>query len=180
MAPLPFWLRDKDKKSRPIDKTIFKVAEEIGPDPQRYRQEKVACESTSKAMLQPAAAASQVVQTSKSENSLGYLTSVYKRTLDKFLAREKRLVLVIDSFLKDLANSERHPSLEDPIHNRLLVEKILKAMDPDTRRICQWRLQGYSMREIAKELKITLNCLSIRYTCGLKNATSKVSDQKRD
>lgn len=32
MAPLPFWLRDKDKKSRPIDKTIFKVAEEIGPD----------------------------------------------------------------------------------------------------------------------------------------------------
>jgi hypothetical protein len=181
MAPLPFWLRDKDKKSRPIDKTIFKVAEEIGRDLQRYRQEKVACESTSNAMLQPAAeAASQVVQNSEIENSLGYLTSVYKRIVDKFLAREKRLVLVNDSFLEDLTNSEGRTSLEGTIHNRLLVEKILEAMDPDTRRICQWRLQGYSMREIAKELKITLNCLSIRYTCGLKNATSKVSDQKRD
>src|SRR5262249_4888856 len=103
-----------------------------------------------------------------------------KRVVGKFLAREKRLVLVNDSLLEDLANSEGRLSLEGPIHNRLLVEKILKAMDPDTRRICQWRVQGNSMRAIAKELKITPNCLSVRYTYGLRNAARKVLDQKRD
>jgi RNA polymerase sigma factor (sigma-70 family) len=180
MAPYPFGLHDKDKEGRPLDKTNFKIAEEIGPDFARYRQEKVDGESTSNALQSPAEAASQAGRNSKTESSLGYLTPVYKRIVNKFLARKKGLVPVNDSFLEDLANFEKRQSCEDTIHKRLLVEKILTAMDPDTQRICQWRLQGYSMREIAEELKITPNCLSVRYTRGLKKAATEVLDQKRD
>jgi len=39
-------------------------------------------------------------------------------------------------------------------------------------------LQGYSMREIAKELPVTPNSLSCRYTRGLKKATNDVLRQK--
>jgi hypothetical protein len=41
-------------------------------------------------------------------------------------------------------------------------------------------LQGYSMWEIAKELKITPNCLSVRYKRGLGKAANDVLHQKRD
>jgi RNA polymerase sigma factor (sigma-70 family) len=179
MTRYRFWVHDKDRKGRPIDETILKAADEIGPDLARYREEEVDCESTSNAMLQSAVeAASHAKLNSEIENPPGYLTSVYKRIVDKFLARKKKLVPVDDSFLEDLANSEGVASFEDAIHNHLLIEKLLNAMDPDTRRICQWRLQGYSMREIAKELRVTPNSLSVRYTRGLKKATNDLLRQK--
>jgi RNA polymerase sigma factor (sigma-70 family) len=181
MARYRLWLFEKDRKGRPIDKAILKIAEEIGPDLAPSGQKKVDCESTSNGMLQSALeGVSQATQNTTIENPPGYLTSVCKRIVDKFLARKKRLVLADDSFLEVLANTEGAGSFEDAMHDRLFVEKILKAMDPDTRRICHWRLQGYSMREIAKELKITPDCLSVRYTRGLKKAASDVLHQKRD
>ena len=178
MARYRFWLYKKDLKGGPIDKAILKVAEEIGPvDP--YAQKEVDCESTSNRML-PSAVEAVSQATHDSENPPGYWTSVYKRIVDKFLARKKRLVPADDSFLELLANTEGPESFEDVMHDRLLVEKMLKAMHPDTRRICQWRLLGYSMREIAKKLKITPDCLSVRYRRGLKKAASDVLHQKRE
>ena len=180
MARYRFWLYKKDRKGRPIDKAILKIAEEIGPDLGPYGQKEVDCESTSNGMLPSAVeAASQATQNSTIENPPGYLTSVYKRIVDKFLARKKRLVLY-DSFLEVLANTEGPASFQDAMHDRLLVQEILRVMDPDTRRICQWRLQGYSIREIAKELKITPDCLSVRYRRGLKKAASDGLHQERD
>jgi RNA polymerase sigma factor (sigma-70 family) len=181
MARYRFWLHDKDRKGRPIDRTILKIADEIGPDLARYRQEEVDCESTSNAMLQSAVeAASQAARNSRIENPPGYLTAVYKRIVDKFLSRKQRLVPVDDSFLEALANSEGPESFENAVQNGLLLEQILKAMDPGTRRICQMTIQGYSMREIAKKLKITPSCLSARYTRGVKKATRQVLRQKRE
>ena len=179
MARHRFWLYKKDRKGRPIDKAILKIAEEIGPDLGPYGQKEVDCESTSNGML-PSAVEAASQATHNSENPAGYWTSVCKRIVDKFRARKKRLVPADDSFLEVLANTEGAGSFEDAMHDRLLVEKILKAMDSDTRRICQWRLQGYSMREIAKELKITPGCLSVRYRRGLKKAASDVLHQKRE
>jgi len=132
MARYRFWLYKKDRKGRPIDKAILKIAEEIGPDLAPYGQKEVDGESTSNGMLQSAVeAASQATQNSTIENPPGYLTSVYKRIVDKFLARKKRFVPADDSFLEVLANTEGSESFEDAIHDRLLVEKIRRAMDPD-------------------------------------------------
>jgi RNA polymerase sigma factor (sigma-70 family) len=181
MARYRFWRYKKDRKGRPIDKAILKIAEEIGRGLAPYGQKEVDPESTSNGMLQSAVeAASQATQNSTIENPPGYLISVYKRIVDKFLARKKRLVQADDSFLEVLANTKGSESFEGAMHDRVLIEKILRAMDPDTRRICQWRLLGYSMWEIAKKLKITPDCLSVRYRRGLKKAASDVLHQKGD
>lgn len=180
MARYRFWVHDKDRKGRQIDEEILKAADEIGADLARYRQQEIDCESTSNSILQSAVeAASQANSSTQIENPPGYLTSVYKHIVDKFLARKKKIVPVDDSFLEDLANSEHVGSSEDAINNHLLVEKLLNAMDPDTRKICMWRLEGYSMLEIAKELQITPNCLSVRYTRGLKKAAKDVLERKQ-
>jgi RNA polymerase sigma factor (sigma-70 family) len=180
MGRYQFWVHDKDKKGQPLDEKFLKAADEIGPELARYRQQEIDCESTSNAMLQSAVeAASQATRSAQIENPPGYLTSVYKHIVDRFLARKKKLVPVEDSFLEDLANSEFVASSEEAIHRRLLVEQLLNAMDADTRQICQWRLEGYSMHEIAKELRITPNCLSVRYTRGLKKAAKDVLQRKQ-
>jgi RNA polymerase sigma factor (sigma-70 family) len=180
MARSRSWVHDKDKTGQPLDTAILRAAEEIGPSLTRYRQQEIDCESTSNAMLQSAVeAASKATRNTEIENPPGYLTFVYRRIVDKFLARKKRMVPVDDEYLEDLANSGGSASFEDVIHNRLLLEQLLAAMDSDTRQICQWRLQGYSVNEIARELGTTPNCLSVRYTRGLKKAVSQVLHSRR-
>jgi hypothetical protein len=67
------------------------------------------------------------------------------------------------------------------IHDRLLIEKLMQAMDPDTRRVCSARLNGYSMVEIARQPHVTPNCLAVRYMRGLKKAAKRVlgEDEQR-
>jgi len=87
---------------------------------------------------------------------------------------KKRLIPVDDEFLEDLANSERAPSFEEWMHNRLILETLLKLMDADTRRICQWRLEGYSELQIAKRLGINRSAVSVRFAVGFKEAAKEL------
>jgi len=175
MARYRFWIHDKDEEGRPLDEEIVKAAEEIAPTVTRYRQKEIRCESTTNRMLQDAVeAASKARHSRPIENPTGYPTFAYKRIVDKFLNRQKRIVAVDDTFLEDLANSGESHSYEEMIHNRLLLEKLMEAMDPDTRRVCSARIDGYSMVEIAEQLHVTPNCLAVRYMRGLKKAADKV------
>jgi len=86
---------------------------------------------------------------------------------------------VDDEFLEDLANSERAPSFEEWMHNRLILETLLKLMDADTRRIYCWRLEGYSEFQIAKRLGINRSAVSVRFALGFKEAAKELLRGKR-
>ena len=180
MARYSFWIHDRDGKGQPLDKNIIRAAQEIAPALTRYRQQEIDCESTSNDMLQSAVeAASKATRRNHIENPPGYLTSIYKRIVDKFLDRERKLVAVDEEFLEDLANAGQSSSFEDVIHNRLLLERLIDAMDPETRQICSWRLEGYSEAEIAKLLNTTPNAVSVRYTRGFKKAAKNALHRNR-
>ena len=171
MTRYRFWIHDKDRKGQPLDENILKTAEELAPTLTRYRRDELDCESTSNDILQSAVeAASKAKRSNHVENPPGYLTSIYKRIVDKFLDRHQKLVPVDDAFLEDLANDGQARSVEDALHNKLLMERLINAMDPETRQICTWRLEGYSEAEIAKLLNTTPNAISVRYTRGFKKA----------
>jgi len=179
MARYRFWIHDKDEKGKPLDEQLVKAAQEAAPTLTRYREEEINCDSTTNRILQSAVeAATRAQRSGPIENPIAYLTFTYKRLVDKLLNREKKVVPVDDSFLEDLANSNPNASFENAIHNRLLLEKLLNAMDPETRQICNWRLQGFSMNEIAKELHISPNSLTVRYTRGKEKAVNMVLQGK--
>ena len=181
MARYRFWFHDRDKDGKPINPDILKAAEEIAPTLARYREEEIDCESTSNDILQAAVeAASNATRKNRIANPAGYITSIYRRFVDKSLDHKKRFIPVGDDFLEDLASSEHGPSFEEWIHNRLILEKLLNLMDPDTRRICRWRLQGYSESQIAKRLGTTSNAISVRYTRGFKQAAEDLLRGKRN
>jgi phosphoribosylaminoimidazolecarboxamide formyltransferase/IMP cyclohydrolase len=48
-------------------------------------------------------------------------------------------------------------------------------MDPEMRKVCEWRLQGYSVNQIAKTLKTSPNSLSVRYTRAVKKAVREMA-----
>jgi len=180
MARYRFWIHDKDRKGQPLDENILKTAEEIAPTLTRYRRQEIDCESTSNDILQSAVeAASKAKRRNHVDNPPGYLTSIYKRIVDKFLDRQQKLVPVDDAFLEDLANVGQARSFEDVLHNRLLMERLIDAMDAETRQICTWRLEGYSEAEIAKLLNTTPNAISVRYTRGFKKAAKNALERSR-
>lgn len=180
MARYRFWINDKDTKGRPLDENLLQTAKEIAPTLTRYRQQEIDCESTSNEMLQSAVeAASKATRRNHIDNPHGYLTQIYKRIVDKFLDREQKLVPVDDEFLEDLANAGHASSFEDVIHNRLLLERLINAMDEETRQICNWRLEGYSEAEIARLLNTSANAVSVRYTRGFKKAMRQALNDKR-
>ena len=180
MARYRFWIHDKDRKGQPLDENILKTAEEIAPTLARYRRHEIDCESTSNDILQSAVeAASKAKRRNQVDNPPGYLTSIYKRIVDKFLDRQQKLVPVDDAFLEDLANVGQACSFDDVIHNRLLMERLIDEMDPETRQICIWRLEGYSEAEIAKLLHTTPNAISVRYTRGFKKAAKNAFHSNR-
>jgi len=109
MAHYRFWIHDKDRKGKPLDENILKTAEELAPTLTRYRRDELDCESTSNDILQSAVeAASKAKRRNHVENPPGYLTSIYKRIVDKFLDRHQRLVPVDDEFLKTSRTTARH------------------------------------------------------------------------
>ena len=124
-------------------------------------------------------AASNATRRNRIANPARYLASIYKRFVDKSPEDKKRLIPVDDEFLEDLANSKRAPSFEEWMRNRLILETLLKLMDADTRRICHWRLEGYSELQIAKRLGISPNAVSVRFTRGFKEAAKELLRGKR-
>jgi RNA polymerase sigma factor (sigma-70 family) len=171
MGRYPFWVSDKDSKGQPLDQAICKIGETLAPTLTRYRRKEIDSEQAINDILQSAVEAASIAnRTSYVDNPSGYLTRVYQHLVDKFLDREQKLITVDNDFLEDLANARGLPSFEEAIHNRLILEKLLKAMDKETRQICTWRLEGYSESEIANVLKTSPNAVSVRYTRGLKKA----------
>ena len=168
MARYQFWIHNKDKNGQPLNEKILKAAEDVSSTVTRYRQQEIGCESTANDILQSAVeAASKATRNGRIENPPGYITSVYKRFVDKFIDHHEKLVPVDSEFLEDLANTQPVNSFEEFILNRLLMEKILKTMDPETRQIFTWKTLGFSVTEIAKELGVRRNLVSLRFNRGM-------------
>ena len=180
MARYRFWFNDKDRNGQPLDKNVLETAEKIAPVLTRYRHQEIDCESTCNDMLQEAVeAASKASRRNPIANLAGYLARIYKHIVDNFLERKNKLIPVDDDFLETLANTQQAPSFEEWMHNRLVLEKLMKSVDRETRLIWSWRIAGYSESEIAKRLGTSANNVSMRVTRGLREAAKHLIHGKR-
>ena len=175
-----FWFHNKDDKGQPLDETLLKAAEENAPALTRYREEELDSESTANELLQKAIeAGSKAKRTRPIENPIAYITSVYHHFVDNYLDGLNKVVLVDDEILEELVNTGRVESFERVVHNDLLFEKLMDLMDPKTRQICDLILQGYTQKEIAKDLGISPNSLTVEFNRGLSKTAKRISKRFR-
>jgi DNA-directed RNA polymerase specialized sigma24 family protein len=178
MPTYQLWLNDRDENGTLIDNQILDAARTICPAFFRYRQRELGCESLTNTLVQSAvAAASHANHGRPIENATGYLLSVFARKVNKFLARQARTITVQDSSLDRLTGAE-HPHSDSSIEQRISILEVLDCMDAGTRQIFSWRIEGYSMAEIAVKLSITRNCLSVRYARGLRRTANRLKQSE--
>jgi DNA-directed RNA polymerase specialized sigma24 family protein len=177
MSTYQLWLHDTDEDGKPIDPQILNAARKIGPGFFRYRQQELGCESLTNTFVQAAvAAASQAKHGQPIENPTGYLLSVFTRKVNKFLGRQAKTVALDELSLDRLAGS-RSAYHDASIEHRVSMLELMDRMDAKTRQIFNWRIEGYSMAEIATKLSVTRNCLSARYSRGLRRAAKKLDNR---
>jgi RNA polymerase sigma factor (sigma-70 family) len=179
MARYRFWFHDKDKNGQPLDKSVLKTAEEIAPVLTNYRYEEIDSKSACNDMLQEAVeAASRATRRHSIANLAGYIARVYKRIVDKCLGYKNKVIPVDDDFLEILANVQYNPSFEAWIHNQLVLEKVYESVDPEIRRIWDWRKEGYTQSEIARQLGTTPNAISMRVTRAFRQVAKDLLRRK--
>ena len=180
MAHYRFWFHDKDRHGQPLDQNVLKTAEEIAPVLTNYRYEEIDSKSTCNEMLQEAVeAASRATRRHFIANLAGYIARIYKRIVDQFLDHKNKVVPVDDEFLEILANAQYALSFEEWMHNRLDLEKLEESIDPETRRIWDWRKEGYTQAEIARQLGMTENAISMRLIRAFREAAKDLLRHRR-
>ena len=169
-----FWIHSKDADGRPLEDVILRAAEENILTLTRYREKEIGCESAINALLQAVVeAASRAHRRRTILNPSGYLVSAYQHAADRFLDRQRRIV-GMDTASLELTEIARSGSLEDEILGRLVLEKIMGAMDRETRQIARLRLAGYSMNEIGRALSKSPRRIYFRYRREVQKAVNKV------
>jgi DNA-directed RNA polymerase specialized sigma24 family protein len=181
MARYRLWFHDKDKEGEPLDKDVLKTAEEIAPFLTTYRYEEIDSKSICNEIMQEAVeAASRAVRRHPIANLAGYIARIYKRIVDLFVDHKHKVVPVDDDFLETLVNTQYYaPSFEDWMHNRLDLEKLEDCIDPETRQIWDWRKEGYTQAEIAKQLGTTENAISMRVIRAFRAAAKDLLRRRR-
>jgi len=64
--------------------------------------------------------------------------------------------------------------VEQFLNDTSFMKEFLGCMDDETKCICEWQLLGYTIDQIAQELRTTSNHLSVRYIAGLGRAALRV------
>jgi hypothetical protein len=78
----------------------------------------------------------------------------------------------------ELLQGQESPDFEPWIHGPLVLQTLLKTMDRERRRICIWKLEGYSDSEIAEQLGTTSWDVADRFVRSWSDAIKKLQQGK--
>jgi RNA polymerase sigma factor (sigma-70 family) len=171
MARYRFWFYDKDRDGQPLDENVLKTAEKIAPILSRYRYQEIDSESKCNDLLQQAVeAASHASRKNPIKNLAGYIARIYKHIVDYNLERENKVVPVSDDLLESLVNAQHFKSFEEWVNGRLDLQKLMDSLEEEAEQIWKWRIEGYSHREIAKQLGMSANTVSMKATRAFNEA----------
>ena len=174
MSPYELWLSKTDEHGNPLDPEILKAARELEPTFFGYTQREIGCQSLTNTIAQAAVeAASRATHGRPVENPRAYLLSVFTRKMNRFLDRQARHVALDDLSNDNFKKTMKTPD-DKPLERHLSLLELLECMDEETRRISNLRFQGYSMTEIAQQLFVSSNTLSVRYRRGIARATANL------
>ena len=106
------------------------------------------------------------------EDPAGYLFRTFANLVEAHLAKAPRTIGFEPGYLADIAGATDDP--EDRLNDRIYRTQILGAMDNNTRWAWERRILGYDVQSIAKEMRVSADCMSTRLRRGLDAAIRRL------
>lgn len=107
----------------------------------------------------------------------GYLFTVFKRlVLEELQRRRTHEQLNVKSAGLPAPGFDEEP---ETLNRKVLVEELMLRMDPWTRKIFSWRVQGYTFEEIGERENEESNILRSRFDKRLRKLTSEIEEESR-
>ena len=168
----PLWLSDKDDDGAPIDPQFIEAAFELEAILFAYRRREIGCRSTAAGLIQDSVnAASRASHSEPIHNARAYLLTTFMRKVDGYLTKSSREIPCSDGFIEHLKSrqQDKHSDIE-ALEQPILIHQVKSRMDKWTRNVCNVKALGYSMEEIAHDLREPTNRVNVRFCRGMKKA----------
>jgi DNA-directed RNA polymerase specialized sigma24 family protein len=164
-----FWIRPVDERGLQVDPSFAEAAYEKARDFRLYRAQDLRDEAVRAELVEKAVyAASRARKRDIIRDAKSYVFATFARLVDERIKKDRgiehQLPVDIDRYTSANPTDASSADIDDVI----LQQQILDAMSPEDRFIWKRRLIGYGVNEIAAELNITPNCLSVRIKRGIE------------
>ncbi len=164
-----FWIRPIDDRGVEVDPDFAEAAYEKARDFRLYRAKELRDEAVRADLVERAVyAASRARKRDLIRDTKAYLFATFARLVDEQIKRDRGLEHKPPAEI-DLHSGTTRASGPSEIHRSILQDQLLAAMSAEDRLIWKRRLVGYEVNEIAAELNITPNCLSVRIKRGVED-----------
>jgi RNA polymerase sigma factor (sigma-70 family) len=179
-AKYSLWLSEQDEAGALVDPRFVQAAYALEHKFFRYRQKELGCESMAATLIQSSVnVASRAAQGSHVSNPANYLFTTFTRLVDRHLAHAARESPIEDEFVEELVHQEQdNSSFARLLEHRILLDQIKEQMDEWTRQVVNMRVAGYSTAEIAQDLGLSVNVVSVRYLRGVSRAVGRLLHRK--
>jgi DNA-directed RNA polymerase specialized sigma24 family protein len=170
--PFAFLLNSVDRLGRTIDPTVLSVASEIAPRALLYAEKLLGDPALAMNLFEEAAATVSHALKEKSASGSpsvhdmrGYLFRAFLRRI----GRERRTEILIEPSTDASATASETLRESDDPDLRVLTKELLRRCDRVTQEIILHRLEGFSWREIERDLGIPIPLATQRYSRAIQH-----------
>jgi RNA polymerase sigma factor (sigma-70 family) len=175
-------LNSVDRFGRQIAPAVMSVSTEIGPRALAYAQNLIGDPALAMNYFEEAAASvsaaieeKQVSGAPAVRNVAAYLFRTFIRMVDDAKHKEK----ILEESLKESVEARLPSTEEAQVEAALLVNEVMETCDRASREVVVLRLEGFTWKEIGKQLAISSHAAEARFSKALDHARKVFKIRRR-
>jgi DNA-directed RNA polymerase specialized sigma24 family protein len=168
-----FWIRPQDKRGRPLDVRVLEASRHLWPWAYRHVEIELHDGARAAELLEQVAlevSARLRAEPEVERNLSGYLiTAFHNRVRSQFLKDSR---LAYEGLLYDLEENHqpRAPDWVAALETKLALNFLVSYLPHQTKHMLNYRIVGYSWKEIARFAGITVEQAKARFHYGVQKA----------
>jgi len=168
-----FWIRPQDKRGRPLDERVLGASRHLWPWAYRHVEIELHDGARAAELLEEVAlevSARLRAEPEVERNLNGYLiTAFHNRVRSQFLKDSR---LAYEGLLYDLEENHqpRAPDWVAALETKLALNFLVSYLPHQTKHMLNYRIVGYSWKEIARFAGITVEQAKARFHYGVQKA----------
>ena len=178
----PFLLNSVDRFGRQIAPAVMSVSMEIGPRALAYAQNLIGDPALAINYFEEAAASvSAAIEEKKASGAPAVLNvaAYLFRTFIRMVDDAKHKTKILEESLKESGKARIPLTEEAQAETAVLLNEVMETCDRASREVIVLRLEGFSWKEIGKQLAISSHAAEARFSKALDHARKMLKIRRR-